>query len=74
MVLCDMRHLSLQRRVECQGQMTCAERSSRTYQDDLLDVFGWAPVKHPGGVVFFYVLVHALNLLAARNEERVMSN
>lgn len=45
-----------------------------THQDDLLDVFGRAPVKHPRGVVFLYVLVHALNLLVSRDEERVMSN
>ena len=54
--------------------MTCAERRSRTHQDDLLDVFGRAPVKHPCGVVFLYVLVHALDLLIPWDEERVMSN
>lgn len=47
---------------------------SRTHQDDLLDVFGLAPVEHPGGVVFLHVLVHALNLLVPRDEQWVMSS
>lgn len=67
-----MTHLSPGRRVS--GQMTCTEWRSRTHQDDLLNVFGRAPVKHPRGVIFLYVLVHALNLLVSQDEEWVMSN
>lgn len=52
----------------------CAEERNRAYQDDLLDVFGRTPVKHPRGVVFLYVLIHALDLLVPRDEEWVMSN
>lgn len=51
-----------------------AEKTSATHQDDLLDVFGLAPVEHPGGVVFFDVLVNTLNLLVPRDEEGVVSN
>lgn len=54
--------------------MTCAASRRRTHQDDLLDVFGRAPVEHPRGVVSLYVLVHALYLLVPRDEERVVSN
>lgn len=50
------------------------EKTSATYQDNLLDVFGLAPVEHPGGVVFLDVLVHTLNLLVPRDEEGVVSN
>lgn len=54
--------------------MTCVALRSRTHQDDLLDVFGRAPVKHPRGVVFLNVLIHALNLLVPRDEEWIVSN
>lgn len=50
------------------------EWRGRTHQNDLLYVFGRAPVKHPSWVIFLYVLIHALNLLAAWDEERVVSN
>lgn len=46
----------------------------RTHQDDLLDVFGWAPMKHPRRVIFLHILVHALNLLVPRDKEWVVSN
>lgn len=45
----------------------------RTHQDDLLNVLGQAPMKHPRGVVLLHVLVHALDLLVARDEQRVVS-
>lgn len=51
-----------------------AEKPSTTHQDDLLDVFGLAPVEHPSGVVFLDVLIHTLDLLVPRDEERVVSN
>lgn len=74
MALRDVTHLSPRGGGGVGEQMTCSERSSRTHQDDLLDVFGRAPVKHPRGVVFLHVLVHALDLLVARDEKRVVSN
>lgn len=55
-------------------QKAMAEKTSPTYQDDLLDVLGPTPVEHPGGVVFLDVLVHTLNLLIPRDEEGVVSN
>ena len=50
------------------------QKTSATHQDDLLDVFGLAPVEHPGGVVLLDVLVHTLDLLVPRDEEGVVSN
>lgn len=45
----------------------------RTHQDDPLDVLGRAPMKHSCGVVLLHILVHALDLLVARDEQRVVS-
>lgn len=50
------------------------KKTSATHQDDLLHVFGLAPVEHPGGVVFLDVFVHTLNLLVSWDEEGVVSN
>lgn len=44
-----------------------------THQDDLFDVLGRAPVKHPCRVIPLHVHVHVLNLLVAGDEERVVS-
>lgn len=44
-----------------------------TYQDDFLDFFGRAPVKHPRRVVPLHIHVHVLNLFISRNKEGVMS-
>lgn len=45
----------------------------RTHQDDLLNVLGRTPMKHPRGVVLLHILVHALDLLVARDEQWVVS-
>lgn len=52
---------------------TCRAEPQKTHQDDLLNVLGRAPVEHPRGVVLLHVLVHALNLLVAWDEQRVVS-
>lgn len=51
----------------------CRAGLRKTHQDDLLDVLGVAPVEHPRGVVLLHVLVHALDLLVAWDEQRVVS-
>lgn len=43
------------------------QRSSSTHQDDLFDVFGRTPVKHPCRVIPLDVHVHVLDLLISRD-------
>lgn len=43
-----------------------------SYQYHLLDVFGWTPVEHSGGVVSFDVVVHRLHLIVSWYENRIM--
>jgi len=38
-----------------------------TYQNDLFNVLGWTPMKHPCRVIFFHIGIHIVNLLIARN-------
>ncbi len=43
-----------------------------SYQDDLLYVFWWTPVKHSCRIIFLYVLIHCFHLIVSRDQQRVV--
>lgn len=62
----------------CSGFHLCPLRSlhhstALTHQDDLLNVSGWTPVEHSGGIVPLHIIIHRLHLIMTRDQYRVVS-